>query len=429
MMNITFEERVRESKDRPRVYFDHAATTSPRPEVIDAVIATLRDDYGNPSSFYREGHRAAELLADSRAKIAACLEVLPEEIFFTSCGTESDNWAIKGIAYARRNKGRHLITTTIEHHAVLHSMEALAREGFDVTYLDVDHRGMLDPEQVRDAIRDDTILVSVMMANNEIGTILPIKEIGAICREAGVLFHSDGVQALGAIPVHPNELNVDLMAFSGHKLYAPKGVGLLYKRKGVRIDPLIDGGAQEKRQRGGTENVAYAVALAKALEMSIADLEYESKRQTALRDQLIHGVIERIPHTKLNGHETERLPNNANFSFEFVEGESILLFLDRLGYACSSGSACTSASLDPSHVLLAIGMPAEIAHGSLRVTLGIDTTDEHIERFLIDLPLVIERLRLMSPLFADYKRGKLKPLIPEGGSLDLKIDGNYGWSS
>ncbi len=428
-MNINFEERVRESMNRSRVYFDHAATTSPRPEVIDAVVETLRDDFGNPSSFYREGHRAAQLLNDARSGIASCLKVLPEEIFFTSCGTESDNWAIKGTAYARRNKGRHLITTTIEHHAVLHSMEALERDGFEVTYLDVDHRGLLDPEKVREAIRDDTILVSVMMANNEIGTIQPIREIGAICRDAGVLFHSDAVQALGAIPVYPKDLNVDMMSFSGHKLYAPKGVGLLYKRKGVRIDRLIDGGAQERRQRGGTENVAYAVAFAKALEMSLADLEQESRRQTALRDRLIHGVIERIPHTKLNGHASKRLPNNVNLSFEFVEGESILLLLDRHGYACSSGSACTSASLDPSHVLLAIGMPAEIAHGSLRVTLGIDTTDEDIERFLIDLPLVIERLRSMSPLYSDYKRGNLKPLIPEEGSLDLAIDGSYGWFS
>jgi cysteine desulfurase len=268
-----------------------------------------------------------------------------------------------------------------------------------------------------------------MMANNEIGTIQPIKVIGSICREAGVLFHSDGVQALGAIPVYPNELNADMMSFSGHKLYAPKGIGLLYKRKGVRIDRLIDGGAQEKRQRGGTENVTYAVALAKALEMSLADMEKESKRQTALRDRLIHGVIERIPHTKLNGHATERLPNNANFSFEFIEGESILLFLDKFGYACSSGSACTSASLDPSHVLLAIGLPAEIAHGSLRVTLGIDSTDEQINHFLIDLPLIVERLRDMSPLYSDYKRGVLPSLIPEEGSLDLEIAGGYGWSS
>lgn len=428
-MNITFEERLRESVKRPRIYFDHAATTSPRPEVIDVLVKTLTEDFGNPSSFYHEGHRAAERLNESRSKIASCLQVLPEEIFFTSCGTESDNWAIKGTAYAHRSRGRHLITTTIEHHAVLHSMEALEREGFEVTYLDVDHRGILDPEKVRKALRDDTILVSVMMANNEIGTIQPISEIGAICRKAGVLFHSDGVQALGAIPVTPYELNTDMMSFSGHKLYAPKGIGLLYKRKSVRIDRLIDGGAQERRQRGGTENVAYAVALAKALEMSCADLEQESKRQIALRNRLIRGVIDRIPHTKLNGHPTLRLPNNANFSFEFIEGESILLLLDKLGYACSSGSACTSASLDPSHVLLAIGMPAEIAHGSLRVTLGIDTTDDDIDHFLTDLPLIIERLRDMSPLYSDFKRGELQPLIPAEGSLDLAVKGCYGWQA
>jgi|LSQX01.1.fsa_nt_gb cysteine desulfurase len=428
-MNIIFEERMRESASRPRIYFDHAATTSPRPEVLDVVIRTLQDDFGNPSSFYQEGHRASWLLEDARARIAACLQVQPEEIFFTSCGTESDNWAIKGAAYARQSRGRHLITTTFEHHAVLHSMEALERDGFEITYLDVDHLGILEPEKVREALRDDTILVSIMMANNEIGTIQPIKEIGAICREAGVLFHSDGVQALGAIPVYPNELNADMMSFSGHKLYAPKGIGLLFKRKGIRIDRLIDGGAQEKRQRGGTENVAFAAALAKALEMSLADMEHESKRQTALRDRLIHGVMERIPHTKLNGHVTKRLPNNANFSFEFIEGESILLFLDKFGYACSSGSACTSASLDPSHVLLAIGLPAEIAHGSLRVTLGIETTDKDVDRFLIDLPLIVERLRDMSPLYSDFKRGELQPLIPPEGSLDLAIDGGYGWRS
>lgn len=425
-MNISFEERMRESSKWPRVYFDHAATTLPRPEVIDVVSRTLQETYGNPSSFYQEGHKAVRLLEESRAEIAVALKVLPEEIFFTSCGTESDNWAIKGAAYAHQGKGKHLITSTIEHHAVLHSMEALEKQGFEVTYLDVDYTGILDPEKVREAIRPDTILVSVMMANNEIGTIMPIREIGAICREKGVIFHSDAVQALGAIPVYPRELNCDMMSFSGHKLYAPKGIGLLYKRKGLRIDRLIDGGAQERRQRGGTENVAYAAALSKALTMSLADMEHEAARQTAMRDRLIQGVIERIPHTKLNGHATKRLPNNANFSFEFIEGESILLLLDSLGYACSSGSACTSASLDPSHVLLGIGMPAEIAHGSLRVTLGIDTTEEQIDRFLIDLPLIIERLRDMSPLYSDYKRGKLQPLIPEEGGVDIKIEGSYG---
>ncbi len=304
-------------------------------------------------------------------------------------------------------------------------MEALEKQGFEVTYLEVDRFGLVDPLDVKKALRPDTILVSVMMANNEIGTVMPIQAIGAICREANVLFHSDAVQALGAIPVLPRELNADLMSFSGHKLYAPKGIGVLYKRKGLRIDRLLDGGAQERRQRGGTENVAFAKAFATAFELALADMEEESKRQIALRDRMIKGVIEAVPHTKLNGHPEKRLPNNANFSFEFIEGESILLLLDALGYACSSGSACTSASLDPSHVLLSIGMPAEIAHGSLRVTIGRETTEKEIDRFLIDLPLVISRLRDMSPLFADHMRGKLDALIPFEGGIDVKIEGGY----
>ncbi|HZK42405.1 MAG TPA: cysteine desulfurase NifS [Clostridia bacterium] len=425
-MDINLEERMREAAQQPRVYFDHAATTAPRPEVVEEVSSLLKCSYGNPSSFYREGHQAARILEESRASIAQSLGVLPEEIFFTSCGTESDNWAIKGVAQARQGRGRHLITSTIEHHAVLHTMEALEKEGFEVTYLPVDAQGLVDPQAVRQAIRPDTILVSIMMANNEIGTIQPIAEIGAITREAGVLFHSDAVQALGALPIEPYQLKADLMSFSGHKLYAPKGVGFLYKRKGVRIGRLLDGGAQEKRQRGGTENVAYAAAMAKALELALAEREEESARQILLRDRLIQEVIERVPHTKLNGHPTLRLPNNANFSFEFIEGESILLLLDALGYAASSGSACTSASLDPSHVLLAIGMPAEIAHGSLRVTIGRKTTDKEVDRFLEDIPLVIERLRDMSPLYSDFTRGRLSALIPPEGGIDVKIEGGYG---
>lgn len=426
MMNKTLEERMLEAADLPRVYFDHAATTAPRGEVVDRLLSILTDDYGNPSSFYREGHRAARILEEARASIAGRLGVLPEEIFFTSCGTESDNWAIKGAAAARQGRGRHLITTSIEHHAVLHTMEALEKEGFEVSYLDVDDQGLVDPADVERAIRPDTILVSVMMANNEIGTIEPIAEIGGICRRRNVLFHSDAVQALGAIPVKPYELSADLLSFSGHKLYAPKGIGLLYKRKGVRIGRLLDGGAQEKRQRGGTENVAYAAALALALELALDKMEEEARRQTRLRDRLIKGVIESVPHTKLNGHPEKRLPNNANFSFEFIEGESILLLLDALGYASSSGSACTSASLDPSHVLLGIGMPAEIAHGSLRISIGRETTDEEVDRFLIDIPLVIERLRDMSPLYSDYQRGRLTALIPPEGGIDVKIEGGYG---
>ncbi len=425
-MDKTLEQRIQEAPKLPRVYFDHAATTAPRQEVTDLLLSVLRDNYGNPSSFYKEGHQAARILEEARASIAGGLGVLPEEIFFTSCGTESDNWAIKGAARARQGRGRHLITSTIEHHAVLHTMEALEKEGFEVTYLEVDDQGLVDPRAVQSAIRPDTILVSIMMANNEIGTLEPVGKIGAICRKANVIFHSDAVQVLGALPVRPRDLNCDLMSFSGHKLYAPKGIGLLYKRKGLRIERLLDGGAQERRQRGGTENVAYAAALAKAFELSLIGMESESKRQTALRDRLIKAVIESVPHTKLNGHPEERLPNNANFSFEFIEGESILLLLDSLGYACSSGSACTSASLDPSHVLLAIGMPAEIAHGSLRVTIGRETGEEEIDRFLVDIPLVIERLREMSPLYADYSKGKLKALIPPQGGVDVKIRDGYG---
>jgi|LSQX01.3.fsa_nt_gb cysteine desulfurase len=424
-MDIKLEQRMEEAKSEARVYFDHAATTAPRTEVIEAVTNVLKESYGNPSSFYKEGHQAARLLEESRASIAQGLGVLPEEVFFTSSGTEADNWAIKGVAQAREGRGRHLITTKVEHHAVLHTMEALEKQGFEVTYLEVDRFGLVDPLDVKKALRPDTILVSVMMANNEIGTVMPIQAIGAICREANVLFHSDAVQALGAIPVLPRELNADLMSFSGHKLYAPKGIGVLYKRKGLRIDRLLDGGAQERRQRGGTENVAFAKAFATAFELALADMEEESKRQIALRDRMIKGVIEAVPHTKLNGHPEKRLPNNANFSFEFIEGESILLLLDALGYACSSGSACTSASLDPSHVLLSIGMPAEIAHGSLRVTIGRETTEKEIDRFLIDLPLVISRLRDMSPLFADHMRRKLDALIPFEGGIDVKIEGGY----
>ena len=424
-MDIKLEQRMEDAKNEARVYLDHAATTAPRAEVIDTVCQVLADHFGNPSSFYKEGHQAARILEEARAEIAKGLGVWPEEIFFTSSGTESDNWAIKGLAHAREGRGRHLVTTTVEHHAVLHTMEALEKEGFEVSYLEVDRHGLVDPEDVKQAIRADTILVSVMMANNEIGSIMPVREIGAICRDANVLFHSDAVQALGAIPVLPRELNADMMSFSGHKLYAPKGVGVLYKRKGLRINRLMDGGAQERRQRGGTENVAFAKAFATAFDLALADMEEESMRQRALRDKLIEGVISRVPHTKLNGHPDKRLPNNANFSFEFIEGESILLLLDALGYACSSGSACTSASLDPSHVLLGIGMPAEIAHGSLRVTIGRDTTEEEIDRFLLDIPLVIRRLRDMSPLFSDYERGKLQALIPPEGGIDVKIEGGY----
>lgn len=427
-MNDQLEQRLKEAENMPRVYFDHAATTAPHPEVLDVVTRMLNHVFGNPSSFYKEGHKASYMLEDARSKIASLLDVRSDEIFFTSCGTESDNWALKGMALSSASKGRHIITSKIEHHAVLHTAEALEKQGYDVTYLDVDRFGLINPDDVEKAIRQDTILVSIMTANNEIGTVEPICEIGAVCRKHGLPFHSDGVQALGAIPIRPRELNCDMMSFSGHKLYAPKGVGILYKRKGLRLANFMDGGAQEHGRRGGTENVAYAAGFAKALELAYEALESEAKRQMRLRDRLIDGIIQRVPHTKLNGHPTKRLPNNVNVSFEFIEGESILLLLDALGFSCSSGSACTSSSLDPSHVLLAIGMPPEVAHGSLRVTLGRSSTDEEVDRFLEVIPLVVERLRVMSPLWEDYQQGRLAALIPEEGGKDVTILGGYGLS-
>lgn len=408
-----------------RIYFDHAATTAIRPEVMSVMLSVLENIYGNPSSFYDEGVEAQQHIQTAREQIAGLLEVSPDEIFFTSGGTESDNWAIKGTAIAKRKQGRHLITTKIEHHAVLHSMQALEKIGYEVSYLDVDGYGLVDPKEIEAAIRPDTILVSVMMANNEIGTIEPIEEIAAICKEKKVLFHSDGVQALGAIPVKPHAFGVDLMSFSGHKFYAPKGVGIMYIRKGVRIANLIDGGAQEKGHRAGTENTAFAVAIAKALELALLDLPEEARRQTDLRDRLIRDLMAKIPYSKLNGHYEKRLPNNINLSFEFIEGESILLLLNQLGYMCSSGSACTSGSLDPSHVLMAIGLPHEIAHGSLRITLGRENTAADIDRMSADMPGVIEKLRLISPLYADFKSGKIKNIIPERGSNLLKGELRY----
>ncbi|HHU07149.1 MAG TPA: cysteine desulfurase NifS [Clostridiaceae bacterium] len=406
--------------EKKRIYFDHAATTAVRPEVISAMLPIFEDVYGNPSSFYNEGYAANRYIEQSRQTVAELLNVSPKEIFFTSCGTESDNWAIKGTAFSKQKKGKHLITSTIEHHAVLHSMQALEKLGYEVTYLEVDGYGLVDPRQVEEAIRPDTILVSIMMANNEIGTIQPVAEIAEICRAKGVLFHTDAVQALGAIPVSPHDLGADLMAFSGHKFYAPKGVGIMYIKRGVRIANFMDGGAQENRRRAGTENTPYIVGITKALELALAAMPEESKRLIALRDDLIRQLQSTIPYTKLNGHPVKRLPNNINLAFEFIEGESILLLLNELGYQASSGSACTSGSLDPSHVLLAIGLTHEIAHGSLRLSLGKENTKEDTDKLANDLPGIIERLRLMSPLYADFKRGKIKNIIPEEGTDILK---------
>lgn len=385
-----------------RVYLDHAATTPVRPEVIDVMLPIFQEHFGNPSSFYGRGQEAKRLLEDARQRVATCLNAQPHEIYFTSCGTESDNWAIKGVAKAQLAKGKHIITSKIEHHAVLHACEALEHQGYEVTYLDVDADGLIDPEAVRAAIRQDTILVSIMMANNEIGTIQPIAEIGAICREHKITFHSDAVQAAGAIPIDVTQLPVDLLAISGHKLYAPKGVGVLYIRKGTRIATFMDGGAQERNRRAGTENVPYIVGFAKAFELAMAEMTDNATRLSALRDDLIGKVLKAVPYSRLNGHPTKRLPNNANFSFEFIEGESILIMLDYNGFECSSGSACTSGSLDPSHVLLAIGLPHEKAHGSLRVTFGHSSEAEDNDRLVEALVKIVARLREISPLWETF---------------------------
>lgn len=408
-----------------RVYFDHAATTPVHPEVVAAIVPILENHYGNPSSFYREGHDANHLLEEARASIAGHLGAKPREIIFTASGSEADNYAIKGVAEAYASKGKHLITSKVEHHAVLHTMEHLEKLGYDVTYLDVDRFGRVDPVSVAAAIRSDTILVSIMLANNEIGTINDIASIAAICKEKRVLLHTDAVQALGAIPLDVSALGVDLASFSAHKLYAPKGIGALYARQGVKLGRLIDGGAQERNRRAGTENVAYAVGFAKALDLAMASLTETSERLTTLRDHLIAG-LRTIPFTKLNGHPTERLPNNVNVSFEFVEGESILIMLDAKGFMCSSGSACTSGSLDPSHVLLAIGMPHEVAHGSLRLTLGHSNTIEDTDRLVETLAPIIERLRQMSPLYEDFGYGRIKNLIAASSDDDVLLESSYG---
>jgi cysteine desulfurase len=387
-----------------RVYLDHAATTPVRPEVLSAMMPALTEIFGNPSSFYQNGRSAKHALEDARETIAACLGADPSEIYFTSCGTESDNWAIKGTAAAYQTKGKHIITSAIEHHAVLNSCKALEKQGYEVTYLGVDAGGLVDPESVRKAIRPDTILVSIMMANNEIGTIQPIREIAGICRDMKVLMHSDAVQAAGALMIDTKTLGADMISFSAHKIYAPKGVGALYMRRGTRIANFMDGGAQERNRRGGTENVASIVGFAKAFELAVREMDENNRRMAEMRDALIDGILRRIPFTRLNGHRTKRLPNNANFSFQFIEGESILLMLDHYGYECSSGSACTSGSLDPSHVLLGIGLPHEIAHGSLRVTFGHSNNLGQVQSLIEDLSVIVSRLRDMSPLYDDFMK-------------------------
>lgn len=381
------------------VYADNAATTSTSPAVLEAMMPYLTEVYGNPSSLHKLGRTAKSAITEAREKIAALLGAKPNEIYFTASGSEADNWAIKGAAHAHMNRGKHIISTKIEHHAVLHAMESLEKEGFEVTYLDTDDVGRVTPEAVVAAMRDDTILVEVMYANNEIGTIEPIKEIAAAVKAKNpkTLVFTDAVQAVGAIDINVAELGVDMLAMSGHKIHAPKGIGALYIRNGARILNLIDGGGQERSRRGGTENVPYIAGFAKALEDAVAGIP-ENARVEAMRDRLIDEIM-KIPNVRLNGPREGRLPGNVNVSFEFIEGESLLLLLDMAGICASTGSACSSASLEPSHVLLTIGVPVEQAHGSLRLSIGRDTTDEDIDYILEKLPPIVERLREMSPLY------------------------------
>ncbi len=383
------------------VYLDNAATTRVLPEVIEAMIPYYSEYYGNPSSFHSFARDAHKGLDDARRTVAKCLNAKdPSEIYFTGGGSEGDNMILRGVAQAYRKKGNHIITSKIEHHAILHTLQELEDKGLaTVTYLDVDENGLVDPQAVKAAIRPETILVSVMMANNEVGTIEPIKEIGAVCREAGVLFHTDAVQAIGHIPVDVQDMNIDLLTLTAHKFHGPKGVGAVYIKKGVRVPAMITGGGQENKKRAGTENVPGIVGLAKALEIQAENLEANMQKMTALRDRLIAGVEEKIPTVHLNGHRTQRLPNNVNFGIRYIESESILLMLDLKGVAASSGSACTSGSLDPSHVLLAMGISHEEANGSLRMTLSEFTTEEEIDYVLEVLPPIVQRLRDMSPIY------------------------------
>lgn len=398
---ITIKLRSVNRLDR-KIYFDHAATTPTDKSVVEAMLPYFTEQFGNPSSVYEIARTNKQAIDRAREQVASALKADTREIYFTAGGTESDNWAIKGIAESYKNKGNHIITTEIEHHAVLHTCEYLERQGFEVTYLPVDEDGKISLDDLKGAIKENTILITIMYANNEIGTIQPVKEIGAIAKEHGVLFHTDAVQAVGHIPIDVNELNIDLLSLSGHKLYGPKGIGALYVRKGVKLRAFIHGGAQERRRRGGTENVPAIVGLGEAVELAVKNMDEENEKLTALRDRVINGILETVPHTKLNGHPTDRLPGNANLSFHFVEGEALLISLDMYGIFGSSGSACTSGSLDPSHVLLAIGLPHEIAHGSLRISLGRDNTEEDVDYLLEVLPQVMQRLRDMSPLYEDY---------------------------
>ena len=384
------------------IYLDNAATTQVYPEVLEAMTPYFTEHYGNPSSIYSFAGESKRAVDAARSTIAEFLNASTEEVYFTGGGSESDNWALKATAEAYANKGKHIITSKIEHHAILHTCEWLEKHGFEVTYLNVDENGLVDLEKLKAAIRPDTILISVMFANNEIGTIEPIAEIGKIAKEHGVLFHTDAVQAFGHVPIDVQAMNIDMLSASGHKINGPKGIGLMYIRKGIKIGSFIHGGAQERHRRAGTHNVPGIVGFAKAVELASRDMDKRMKYETELRDYYISRVEKEIPYAKLNGDRVKRLPNNTNFCFRFIEGESMLILLDQKGICASSGSACTSGSLDPSHVLLAIGLPHEIAHGSLRATLSEKTTKEDIDFTVDELKKIIERLRSMSPLYEDF---------------------------
>ena len=396
-----------------QIYLDNASTTCMRPEVLEAMLPYFTEQYGNPSSIYPLGQDASDAVAEARGVLAGCIGAQPREVFFTSGGSEADNWAIKGFARANAAKGRHIITSAVEHHAVLHTCAALEKEGFEVTYLPVDRDGLVSVEEFKAAIRPDTILASIMFANNEIGTIQPIAELAAAAHEAGVVFHTDAVQAFGHEYINVGEMGIDMLSASAHKLYGPKGMGLLYVRKGVKLQNLIDGGQQERGRRATTENVPGIVGFAKAAQLAEAERDSVHASQLALRDHAIERILREIPHAKLNGSWEKRLANNVNFSFEFIEGEGMLLQLAARGICVSSGSACTSGSLDPSHVLLAIGLPHEIAHGSLRMTLGRDTTREDVDFAIDSLKTTLANLRSMSPLYEDFQKTGEGSIIAE----------------
>lgn len=388
------------------IYFDNAATTRVRPEVVNVMSEYFSESYGNPSSIYKIAQENKTAVEKGREQVAKAINAEKNEIYFTAGGSEADNWAIKGIAECYSDKGKHIITLSIEHHAVLHTCQYLESKGFEVTYLPVNEFGLVEIKELKKAIRDDTILISVMFANNEIGSVQPIKEIGSLAREKGIIFHTDAVQAVGHIPIDVKDMNIDLLSMSAHKFYGPKGIGALYIRKGIKIKPLIHGGAQERNRRAGTENVPGIIGMGLALELITSELSEEENRLIYLRDKLIDGILNNIPYSRLNGDRENRLPGNVNISFEFIEGESILLMLDMKGICASSGSACTSGSLDPSHVLLSIGLPHEKAHGSLRLTLGMFNTEDEVDYIIKELPPIISRLRNMSPLYEEVVKNK-----------------------